>query len=165
MFRHDESDPKRFWSNNGEFQQLTSPNDAFRAATTFIAPCSGTVRQVSFTTFAAGNLDVKISIGLFKNGDYTTAITEATGNLKPSGGHGGRQLPILGNNFTNTFDMVSGSGTPLATGSANVFVSGTVPFAFDPNDSLHFGFQFEDSNNNCSANFQVLLELDDSNIS
>jgi hypothetical protein len=61
--------------------------------------------------------------------------------------------------------MTSGSiGTPLAPGAGNVFVSGTVPFDFDPNDSLHFGFKFADGNNLIYGSINLLFELDSTDI-
>lgn len=139
-------------------------SDSERSKTTFIAPASGTLRQVSVTTFGAGAGNVDVHVGIYKNGDYNSPVTHATGSLKPAGGNGGRQLPTLGNNFTNTFDMTSGSGTPLSPGSANVFVSGTVPFSFNPNDSVHFIFGFADGNNSIASSINIVFELDDTDI-
>ena len=157
---------ERFFCFAGSTTAQAAPgSDQQRAETTFIAPASGTLRQISITTFGASAGNTSVIAACYKNGDYTSVITHTTGALEPGGGDGGRQLPVLSNNFTNTFDMTSGSiGTPLAPGAGNVFVSGTVPFDFDPNDSLHFGFKFADGNNLIYGSINLLFELDSTDI-
>jgi hypothetical protein len=157
---------ERFFCFAGSTTAQAAPSsDQHRSETTFIAPASGTLRQISITTFGANAGNTSVIAACYKNGDYTSVVTHTTGALEPGGGDGGRQLPVLSNNFTNTFDMTSGSiGTPLAPGAGNVFVSGTVPFDFDPNDSLHFGFKFADGNNLIYGSINLLFELDSTDI-
>jgi hypothetical protein len=156
---------ERFFCFAGSTTAQAAPsNDQQRSETTFIAPASGTLRQISITTFGANAGNTTVIASCYKNGNYTNVITQTTGALEPGGGDGGRQLPVLSNNFTNTFDMTSGSGSPLDPGTGNVHVSGTVPFAFGPNDSLHFGFKFADGNNLIYGSINLLFELDSTNI-